>query len=231
MVIWIRRTSDEGDGIAKWAGVIAKIDGAGGKAIRSAGLEETEGGGRDAAADAVIKGAVQIDLGGEVRAVVLRRYPGKFGIVRPDFVDADDWGGRGRSGVPGEANAVNGDLGRGLAAGILGVDAKGVGVPRKKGCKGVASGGPGKNDGGADIVSAPEVIVEVAGVSGSRVLGEGDCVSGRRRHAKVLRRRWRPCGGGRRSEDHHKDRGHYGKIENKPSGFVAFSEFFNVEHK
>ena len=164
VVIWIRWQGDEGDGIAEWADVIAEIDRAGCKAVSSAGLEETEGGGRDAAADAVIKGAVQIDLSGEVRSVVLRGYPGKLSVVGANFVDAHDGGGGGRARVVREANAVNCDLGRCLAGGVLGVDAEGVGVPGIKGCKGVASGGFWKNDGRADIVSAPEVVVEVAGV-------------------------------------------------------------------
>src|SRR5207249_9442065 len=71
-VIRIGGQSNEGDGIAEWSNVIAEIDGAGGQAVSGAGLEETEGGGRDAAANAVVKGAVQIDLGGEVRAIILR---------------------------------------------------------------------------------------------------------------------------------------------------------------
>jgi hypothetical protein len=139
-VIRIDGQSDEGDGIAEWADVIAEIDGAGGKTVSGTGLEETQGGGRDAATDTVVKGAVQIDLGGEVRAVVLRGYPGEDGIVRPDFLDADDGGGSGRRGVVREANAVNGDLSRGLAGGVLAEDAKGVGVPGEKGSKGVAGG-------------------------------------------------------------------------------------------
>ncbi len=206
-VIRIGGQSDEGDGIAEWADVIVEIDGAGGKAVSGAGLEETEGGGRDAAADAVVKGAVQIDLGGEVRAVILRRYPGEIGIVRSEFVDPNNGSGSGRGGVEWEDDAAHGGLGRGLSA-ALGKDAEGVGVPGKKGGKGVAGGVLGKNDGGADIVSAPEVVVEIAGVRGSRVPRESDGVSGSRRHAKVLGRRWPPCGGGGRTEDHYEDQGH-----------------------
>src|SRR4029453_16346770 len=202
VVIWIRWQRDEGDGIAEWADVIAEIDCAGCKAVSSTGLEETEGGGRGAAADAVIKGAVQIDLSGEVRSVVLRGYPGKLSVVGANFVDPHDGRRGGRARVAREANAVNCDLGRCLAGGVLGVDTEGVGVSGIKGGKGVAGSRFWKNDGRADIVSAPEVIVKIAGVRRSWVPGEGDGVSGCRRHAKVCGCRWPACRGGGGAADH-----------------------------
>jgi hypothetical protein len=68
VVIGIGRRGSEGDGIAEWADVIAEIDGAGGKTVSGVGAEETECGVCDAAVDAEVKGPVQIDLRGEVRA-------------------------------------------------------------------------------------------------------------------------------------------------------------------
>jgi len=208
VVIWIDGRSNEADGIAEWPDVIAEVNGASSKAVSGAGLKGTEGSSRDAAADAKVKGAVQIDLSGEVWAVVLRRYPGDVGIVRPNLVDVHDRSGCRRARVVRQANAVNVDLGRVLAGGVSGVQAEGVGIPRIKGCKGVAGGGPWKNDGRTDIVRAPEVVVEVTGVGRSRVPREGDSVSSCRRHAKVRGRGWPPRGGGRRTEDHCEDQNH-----------------------
>src|SRR4030095_7058107 len=90
VVIWIDWQSDQRDRITEWAGVIAEIDGASGEAISGAGLERTEGGSRNAAAYAKVEDAVQINLGGEMWTVVLRRYPGDVGIVRPDLVNVHD---------------------------------------------------------------------------------------------------------------------------------------------
>src|SRR5262249_25748703 len=101
--------------------------------------------------------------------VVLCRYPGDVGIVRPDLIYMHDGCGCGRARVVRKANPADVDLAGGLAGGVPSVHAEGVGVPGKKGCKGVAGGRPRKNDGRADIVSAPEVVVEVAGMRRSRV--------------------------------------------------------------
>jgi hypothetical protein len=233
-VIRIGGWSDEGDGIAEWAGVIAEIDGTGSEAVSGAGLEETERGVGDAAADAEVKSAVQIDLRREVRSVVLRRYPRDLGIVGADLVNGNDGGAGGRGGVARETNATEVRLGGGLARRVFGVDAEGIGVPGIKGGKGVAGGGLRKDDRGTDIVSAPEVIVEVAGVRGSWVPSEGDGVSGSVGDAKVLGRRWPPCRGRGRAEDHYKHQGPCSDIgrerRTQQSGSFVFTGFFNPEH-
>jgi hypothetical protein len=81
-------------------------------------------------------------------------------------------------------------LGRGVGAGrVLGVDAEGVGIPGIKRGKGVTGGGLGQDDGGADVVSASEVIIEVARISGNWVPGECNGVSGFAGDVEVGRRR------------------------------------------
>lgn len=57
-------------------------------------------------------------------------------------------------------------MGGDVASRVFGVDAEGVGIPRKECGKGVAGGGLGQNHGRADVVSAPKVIVEIGRIIG-----------------------------------------------------------------
>lgn len=134
--------------------------------------------------------------------VILRGYPGNVGIVRSDLVYVHDGRGSRWSDVVRKANPADINLAGGLAGGVSGVHAEGIGVSGKKSRKGVAGGRPRKNDSRADIVSAPKVVVEVAGPGRSRIPGERDCISRCCCHSKVRGRRWPACQGGRRKLDH-----------------------------
>jgi hypothetical protein len=210
VVIGIGRRGGEGDGIAEWADVIAEIDGAGGKTVNSVGAEETECGVCDAAGDAEVKGPVQIVLRGEVRAVVLRRYPGDVGVVGADFVDGDDRSSSGRGGVAWQTDAVEGGLGGGVPVGALGIDAEGVGIPRIEGSKGVANGGLGQDDSGAYIISAPDMVIEITRIGGGRIPRQRDGVGGFGGDTEVAGGAAAALAGrGRgRTEDHCEDQGH-----------------------